>query len=190
MLLTITALLKSTSPISFSAPILTKKNTGEKHDVFENRIWKERLHRDKDGQILIPAQALKLCLESIARYLSESVPGKGKKTYTKYIEAGLMIEKHLIIGKKYESERLFVPSDGKKGGGKRVWKNFPLVKEWQAMAEIILIDPILMDEPDVIGRYLIAAGKFIGLGRWRPEKGGLYGRFSVEKFEAGKVTTD
>lgn len=188
MELRINAALKSTAPISFSAPILTKKKTGEKHDVFEKRIWEERLHRNIDGQILIPAQALKLCLESAARYLSESVPGKGKKTYTKYIEAGLMVEKNLLIGEKFECERLFVPSDGKKGGGKRVWKNFPLIKEWHAVAEIILIEPVLIDEPGVIERYLIAAGKFVGLGRWRPEKGGLYGRFMLENFETGKVT--
>lgn len=188
MLLTITAVLKSTSPISFSAPITTKKNTGEKHDIFENRIWEERLHRNKDRQILIPAQALKLCLESAARYLSESVPGKGKKTYTRYIEAGLMVEKDLVIGKEFERERLFVPSDGKKGGGKRVWKNFPLIKEWQADAEIVLFEPVLIDEPGAIHRYLVAAGKFVGLGRWRPERGGLYGRFSVEKFETGKIS--
>jgi hypothetical protein len=35
----------------------------------------------------------------------------------------------------------------------------------------------------VFREHLIAAGKFIGLGRWRARNNGLYGRFLVESID-------
>jgi hypothetical protein len=35
--------------------------------------------------------AFKNCLAEIAKYLSLQIPGKGKTTYTKHFEAGVMV---------------------------------------------------------------------------------------------------
>lgn len=181
--------IKGMSPISFSAPIQSKKNTGEAHDAFEERTWRERMHVDTSGEVFIPPTAIKNCLSDVAKYLSESVPGKGKSTYTKHIEAGVLVTDPLPLGVKaadVDGERLFVPSDGKRGGGSRVWKIFPIIREWVASGELYLLDPILIDKPDKIREYLDHAGKFIGLGRFRPRNNGFYGRFVVEWFKAEK----
>lgn len=174
------------SPISFGRAIQSVKNTGESHDAFEERTWRERVHTSNKGTVFIPPMAVKLCLSDCARYLSESVPGKGKATYTKNFEAGVMVVEPVDLGIKaadIESERLFVPPDGKKGGSKRVWKTFPLIREWSGSGEIVLLDPLLADKPDKVREYLEHAGKFIGLGRFRPRNGGFYGRFEVTAFE-------
>lgn len=173
------------SPISFSAPIQSKRNTGEPHDDFEDRTWRERIHADQDGMAFIPPMALKNCLSEVAKYLSESVPGKGKSTYTKHFEAGILVVDPMPLGVKaaeMEGERLFVPADGKRGGGSRVFKTFPLVKNWKTEATIYILDPVI--KPEKLQEYLSYAGKFIGMGRFRPRNNGFYGRFNVEKFEA------
>ena len=36
--------------------------------------------------------------------------------------------------------------------------------------------------PEVFERHFREAGRFIGVGRFRPEKGGLNGRFQATKF--------
>lgn len=176
-------------PISFSAPIQSKKSTGETHDAFEDRTWRERLHVAK-GEVFIPPSALKNCLSDVAKYLSESVPGKGKSTYTKHFEAGILVTDPLMLGVKADDvpgERLFVPASGKRGDGKRVWKTFPIIMDWKASARIYLLDPILIDKPDKVREYLEHAGKFIGLGRFRPRNNGYYGRFDVTAWKAVKA---
>jgi hypothetical protein len=136
--------------------------------------------------VFIPPMAVKNCLSDCARFLSETVPGKGKATYTKHFEAGTMVMEPAslgIVADDVQGERLFVPSDGKKGGSTRVWKTFPYMPAWQCDVEIILLDPILIDKPSKVEEYLGHAGKFIGLGRFRPRNGGYYGRFEVVKFK-------
>lgn len=176
------------SPLSFSAPIQSTKNTGESHDAFETRTWRERIHHDREGTAFIPPMALKNCLSEVAKYLSESVPGKGKSTYTKHFEAGISVIEPLNLGVKADAidgERLFVPASGKRGDGKRVWKTFPYLPEWKTSAEILILDPIL--KPEKIEEYLKFAGQFIGMGRFRPRNNGYYGRFKIESFTSDEV---
>ena len=44
---------------------------------------------DTNGVVFIPPNSLKNCLSEAAKFLSISVPGKGKATYTKNFEAGI-----------------------------------------------------------------------------------------------------
>ena len=44
------------------------------------------------------------------------------------------------------SETFFVPSDGQKGGGKRVRKNFPMIEPWVGIAKIMVIDDEIPNE--------------------------------------------
>ena len=183
---TVRAHINGVSPLGQSAPIQSKRNTGENHDAFEERTWRERLHVTDDGRVFIPPMAIKNMLSDCARFLSETVPGKGKATYTKHFEAGVMVVEPAVMNIKaadVEGLRLFVPSDGKKGGGSRVWKTFPCMKKWEADIEIVLLDPLLIDKPEKVEEYLGHAGRFIGLGFFRPRNGGYFGRFEVTKFE-------
>lgn len=190
---TVTCRLVGIAPISFSKAVSTTKNSGETSDAYMERTWREHLHVGSDGIVFLPPGNLKNCLADVAGYLSESVPGKGMAKFTKHFEAGVMITTPMpmadakanpIKASEVEGERLFLPSDGKKGGGKRVWKRYPMIPEgWQVQATILLIDPTLHKEQARVERYLTHAGQFIGMGRFRPRKGGYYGRFIVEDFE-------
>lgn len=188
----VTTELEGVTRLSFSAPIQSVKGTGESHNAFEERTWKERLHVMPSGEVFIPPMMLKNCLAAVAKHLSETVPGKGKATYTKHFKAGIMVNEPMMLGvnkDEVQGERLFVPSDGRAGGGSRVWKTFPFIDMgWKTQAEIILLDPILIDKPDKVKEYLGFAGKFIGFGRFRPSNGGYYGRFKVNSFKVNTLT--
>lgn len=182
--------LVGTAPIGFSVPIQSQRKTGEGHDAFEERTWRERMHVTPTGEVFIPPTALKNCLAEVAKYLSESVPGKGKSTYTKHFEAGVMVTDPMLLGVKAKDVpglRLFVPASGKRGDGKRVWKTFPVLQTWQVHATIYVLDPVLIDKPEKIHEYLEHAGKFIGMGFFRPRNNGYFGRFAVENFKHHKV---
>lgn len=183
---TVSARIVGVSPYSQSKAISSTRNTGEGHDVFEQRVWRERMHVDSDGQVFIPPMAIKNMLSDCAKFLSETVPGKGKATWTKHFEAGIMVVSPAPLGimaDDVQSETLFVPSDGKKGGGSRVFKTFPFISKWETNVEVIILDPMLEGKPEKVKEYLIHSGKFIGLGRFRPRNGGFYGRFEVKNFE-------
>lgn len=176
--------LKSASPYSQSRALQSKKSRDETHDEFEERCWRERVHADEDGMAFMPPMMFKNCLSEAAKYKSIQIPGKGKATYTKHFKAGVMTVDTIPLGVHVDdvtSERLFVPSDGRTGGSSRVWKNFPLFRQWQADVDWLVFDE-LIDE-DVFRLHLADAGQFIGVGRFRPINNGYYGRFSVESLE-------
>jgi hypothetical protein len=181
---TATVRLKSVSAYSQSAPTESKKKSNESHEDHENRIWRERMHKTKDGYVFIPAMAFKNSLAQAGKWLGRTIPGKGKSTYTKRIEAGIMVLEDMVLDIKYDDvacERLFVPSDGIRGGGKRVWKNFPLIPEWEGTVVYTIIDDVISKE--AFREHLEQSGMFVGLGRFRPSSNGTYGRFSIKKLD-------
>jgi hypothetical protein len=158
----------------------TPKLDRELADAYELRTWREKLHTNEAGNVLIPPTAFKNGLASTAKFLSEQIPGKGKQTYTKHFESGVLVVEALILPvhkDQVQSERLFVPSDGRRGGGKRVWKYFPVIPQWGGDVVFYLLDDIITKT--VFDKHLDAMGKFIGLGRFRPQNNGYYGRFNV-----------
>lgn len=179
--------LKSASPYSQGRPVQSSKDRNETHEAFEERTWRERLHVNEHGNVFIPPMSFKNAIGEAAKYKSLQIPGKGKSTYTKHFEAGVLCKETLDLGVKaaeVPGERLFVPADGVRGSGKRVWKIFPIIVSWVGVVEFLILDEIITEE--VFTTHLIDAGSFIGVGRFRPRNNGYYGRFSVEKVEFGK----
>jgi len=179
---TVVATLRSTAPYSQSRHYDVEKLNKESARDYEERTWRNRLHVNKEGRVFIPPMAFKNCIAEVAKYLSIQIPGKGKSTFTKHFEAGLMVIDPLVLPLKpdnVEGEWLFVPSDGKRGGGKRVSKCFPVIPAWEGDVTFYVLDETITK--DVFIKHLEEAGKFIGIGRFRPRNNGYYGRFEVVK---------
>lgn len=176
--------LVSMSPYSQSKYIQEKKTRDETHADFEKRSWIQRCHWNEAGNLYIPPMSFKNCLSEAAKYKSIQIPGKGKSTYTKHFEAGVLVVDPLelpITKETISHEWLHVPSDGRRGGTTRVEKCFPLVPSWRGEVEFLVLDEIISEE--VFEEHLKDAGSFIGMGRFRPRNNGFYGRFSVESIK-------
>jgi hypothetical protein len=174
----IIATIKGISAYSQSKHHETPKLERELPDAYETRTWREKTHVDETGHIIIPPTAFKNGLAAIAKFLS--IKYEGQKTYTKHFESGIMVMDPMVLPvlkDEVQAERLFVPSDGKRGGGKRVWKFFPVIPEWGGDLVVYVLDNIITKA--VFDKHLDAMGKFIGLGRFRPANNGFYGRFKV-----------
>lgn len=179
------ATLISKSPYSQSryhdTPKLDEK---EAPKDWETRTWRNRVNATEAGDVYIPPMAFKNCLSECAKFLSVQIPGKGKSTYTKHFEAGVMVNEPLILPIKktdVKGEWLYVPSDGRRGGTRRVSRCFPLFPNWQGAVTFYVLDTTITQ--DVFEYHLRQAGAFIGIGRFRPRNNGFYGRFSVVKTE-------
>jgi hypothetical protein len=179
--------IEGTAPIAFSRHYEVPKFEKESAGAYEERTWRNRAHSDKEGQAVISAMMFKNMLGDVGEFLGEKIPGKGNKTYKKHFRSGVLVVDPAPLGiavKDLASERLFVPSDGISGSGKRVWKNFPVVHQWKASFTVYVLDDTITSE--VFERHVIEAGKFIGLGFFRPGRGGIKGRFQVTKFDWNK----
>jgi len=181
---TVRTWLESTSPYSQSKAFQSVRKENEAHDAFDERCWRERCNTAPDGRIMIPPMAFKQALVSAAKLMNEKIPGKRNQTWAKQFECGVLIGDGITLDVRPEDisgERLFVPSDGKKGGGSRVYRRFPLIPQWSGVLIWYVTAPEIIKS--VFQRYVEAAGLMIGLGRFRVERGGCYGRYRMTKIE-------
>lgn len=179
--------IRGVSPYSVSRHYTLEEPKGDKetHEAYEKRTWRNRLHTNGNGTVVIPGMGFKLALEEAAKYLGTKIPGQGNKTWTKKLKSAVLVTDDMDTGIKADDVRgewLFVPSDGRRGGGKRVMKCFPRVEAgWEGRIDFLVMDPILGE--DTFLHFLQEAGKYIGVGRFRPENGGFYGRFEILSVE-------
>lgn len=187
--------IRGTAPLSFSRPL---RSVMDKEDgrAFEEKVFVERLHLNGKGQVCVPRTALKNMLGSTASYLGDTVPGGGKRTYTKLFKSSVIISDDPVVmvngkpvtvkdtakpgqkDKPIGSEWVYAHSDGKRNGtGSRVWRLFPEVDNWELSVDVEVHDQRITD--DVLLRHFVAAGIYNGLGRHRPQNEGDHGRFEV-----------
>lgn len=175
-----TVSMESISPYSMSRAHQVDKLSKETADAYEERTWIEKGHYTADGNVFIPPMAFKFSLAKAARNLSLQIPGRGKTTYTKFFENGTQVVEGPILEATRDTirkQRVHANSDGKRGSGKRVWRYFPTVDQWTAKVEYhVLADEITQD---VFQQVLEHSGLFVGVGQFRPENGGINGRFSI-----------
>lgn len=180
----VTVFLESTAPYSQSRMHDTPKLDKERSDEYEVRTWREKCTYDESGQIRIPAMAIKRSIERAAKVMGEQIPGKGKATFSKFFTSGVLCLEDVGLGvKKDDVDPITINAhvDGNPTSGKRVKRTFPIVPQWKGVAEFTILDDTITR--DVFERTLQTAGRIVGVGRFRPENGGLNGRFKPVKFE-------
>lgn len=73
-------------------------------------------------------------------------------------------------------------------GAAQVIRTRPVFQNWRFDVPFLL-DTEVLDLAD-LERVLVIAGQVVGLGDWRPEKGGRRGRFTAEVEDRGEVSID
>lgn len=162
------------------------KLKGELADAYNRRVFKQHLHVT-DGFVSIPETAFMQCLASAAKYSKKQIPGQGKATWTAKFQAGIMIFPPCIVssddGTKMTPDNvsyvdIFANVDGIRGSNKRVMRRYPtILRGWRTTFDVAILDPIVTE--DVFREMLKIAGMFVGIGQFRPEKGGTNGRFKI-----------
>ncbi len=182
------------SDLMFGKHVSEPKKDDETHAQHEVRTWRQKVHVTPEGQCFLQPFAMKNGLESAAKWMSMKIPGEAPKTFTKRFASGILVVDKLLLYKAdgspitmddIEPQELFVPSDGKRGSGKRVLKTFPTVTDWRADAIVNVFDNKIT--ATVMERHLNEFGKFIGFGSMRVENGGVNGRCSIEEFVTEKM---
>jgi hypothetical protein len=176
------ASLESLTPYSQSGFYVSERDPKETWENFEKNHWREKMHLTADGNVFIPPMSFKFCITEAAKRMGRKIPGRGNATYGKRFEGGFLCMDAIVLpvkGEDVEGEWINANADGVRGSGKRVRRCFPVIPEWTADVRLWLTDDIITE--DIFEEAVSEAGQFIGIGRFRPEKGGFYGRYKVNE---------
>ena len=133
------------------------------------------LYLDTSGAPTIPEAAIRACIETAARKMKQGPQ----------VREGLIVTE--VVSFDYDRERYGVTADelGKtaqftvpvKVGQARIERTRAKFDEWELTFRLDT-DEELVDQSQ-LASWLDIAGRRIGLGDWRPEKSGTYGRFET-----------
>ena len=172
------------TPLSQSHQHDEPKLEGERPDDYDKRTWRSKLNTaERDGKqtVVIPAHGLHQAIAAAAKYSKRQIPGQGKATWTAKFTAGITLLEDPALNidpATVDGVTISANADGIRGSGKRVPRKFPIIPTWTASFDVLVLDPIITE--DVFREMLEMAGMFIGIGRFRPEKGGTNGRFKID----------
>ena len=186
------AQLESITAYSQSKRVNIVKRDDQDHDAAESEHWREKIHRNKDGFVIIPGNQFMECLKNVDRFVKQKISGGRGASYGKYLATGVQVLNGIALPYKWdevEGEWLNMDSNGKKGSGTRVPRCFPLIPQWEGEVTYF-IKPGATMPADVFRRYLDGCGLLVGIGRWRPERGGSYGMFRVVDMSWASCTMD
>lgn len=175
-----TLTIQSITPYSPSRKHDEPTLDGESHEDYNRRTWASQA-LFQNGTVHIPSAGFHQCLVAAAKYSKRQIPGQGKATWTAKFKSGTSLMDNINLGVKQEDTKeyidIYANADGVRGSGKRVMRRFPIFNSWGSTFDVHILDPIIIK--DVFEDMVEIAGMFIGLGRYRPEKGGTNGRFSL-----------
>lgn len=154
-----------------------RKKTDEDHETIARLEWQASMYHAEETGPYLPGRMLKACLIGSAKKTKE-----GPKVKTGLIvmtdKAALEYtgprdkEKMWKTGKYMDNRSVVVQRS-------RVMRCRPVFPEWSASFEIIF-DPAIIDKTDIL-RIASTAGLVVGVGDYRPENGGDFGRFQAEE---------
>jgi hypothetical protein len=167
--------IKGVRPLLMHSPVgIDNKPKLRRGEHLDPKVEAESyLYKDEKGNIVIPARVIKACIRNAGR--NYTVKGRGRTTFAAMIRAGLEINPENIPlisdGWKVDVQSVVVQRN-------RIPRARPRFDNWELEFEIINKDPTIINK-DVLKQILIDAGKYYGIGDYRPD----YGLFEVVKFE-------
>jgi len=164
-----------TKPLLMHAPTgLSDKPQLRRGERLEPKVEAEKcLYKDQNGNIVIPAVNIKACIRDAGR--NYRMPNR-KATFSSMIKAGLEIKPFPYVPLTHNGWEIDIRPVVVQGN--RILRARPRFDEWSLEFQIVNLDPTMIPR-DMLKRILIDAGKYYGLGDFRPE----FGTFRVEKFE-------
>jgi len=130
------------------------------------------LYKDENGNIVVPAYIVKACIRNAGR--NYTVKGRGRTTFAAMIRAGIDIQPE-NIPLKYDNWYPWVTIVVVQRN--RIPRARPRFDNWELEFKIINKDPTIIHS-DTLLKILIDAGKYYGIGDYRPE----FGLFQVTEF--------
>lgn len=152
----------------------TKKKT---QTTKENNV-EDTLYSFPDGKTYHPAEAIRQALIEAGKAFK-----KGKSNLSKTFASFCMVSPEAIpLKEKWTVDRRAVVIPSTKG---RVMRNRARYDEWSLKFEVTILEDDEISQK-TLHDALDYAGHYIGIGDYRPQKKGMYGRFIVTSIKEAK----
>ena len=180
---TINVTIRGITPLSQSKYLAVELAPGESHNDHDKRRWAEKMHTNADGRVVIPAMAILQAVQVAAGADDEKVSGRGNRKWGTLFKGGVAIYDDVVTdvdASTVQPQTFLVDAQGKKGdaSSSRVPRTFPMIAPgWTASFQLEILDDSIPIDRDK--HALATAGARVGVGRFRPAKGGINGRFAV-----------
>ena len=166
-------------------PLLQNKFTGGEPDTSTKKktaTTKENDVKDTlysiNGEVYHPAEAIRQALIEAGKAFK-----KGKSNLSKTFASFCMVSPEAIpLKEKWTTDRRPVVIPSTKG---RVMRNRARFDKWTLNFQITILDDDEINEK-TLHDALDYAGHYIGIGDYRPQKKGMYGRFIVSSIKEAK----
>lgn len=138
----------------------------------------DKLYTTENGKIYTPSTHIMGMLVNSGKNFK--IQGKSKATYSKLMGSSVEVSPDAIVHKIQDWEPFTVSAVNPMTKG-RVLVTRPMMKEWELEFRIKFNEDEIPVE--VIKNILDYGGQYVGIGDWRPEKKGKYGKFIVTEFK-------
>jgi|TARA_R100000081_G_C4818137_1_gene176962 hypothetical protein len=185
-----------------AAPVLKKRQkTEEDHEAIarlsfiRSAHWakenlKDGIEIDSNGNVtfkgfsdpMIPADMLKAGFAESSKALQNRMGSAFARGVQIFDDVRLEFEGPKECNSMWEAG-MYRNDGGSRNGGSLVWiTRIAIPRDWQA--KFTLMCDTSQVELQVLEDMICAAGKYIGIGSWRPANGGRFGRFTLDEFSA------
>jgi len=162
----------------FNIDVLSEPKKKNKN-VTKEEFAEELAYRNKDGELFVPGFNVFRTIMEGGRFVKN---GKSKVTTLKnsMIGAGVtfLTEECLLNKKEYEISTMSAVN--RVMGDARIIVHRPIFKEWKISFAIDVDEE--MFSSTLIKEVIESSGKRIGLGAFRPDRKGTFGKFKIIKF--------
>ena len=136
---------------------------------------------ENGGKLYQPSTHIKGALVDAGK--TQKVVGKGKATYSKIIGYAVEVEPYEIVHKKqkWESYSVLAVNPNTKG---RNLLHRPMLKDWELDFQVVFDEEQI--PASILKEVFDRAGRFSGIGDWRPNKKGTFGKFQIVSWKEVK----
>jgi len=176
--------IQGISPLLMNRPSamigdISKDKKGFKDDKGEKA--NDKLYVNQKGELYQPSTHIQGALIEAGKH--KKVVGKGKATYSKIVGYAVSINPFEIKHKKQKWEIFSILAVNPTTKGRNLLHR-PILKEWELDFEVDFDETEV--PPTIMKELLDIAGRIAGLGDWRPQKKGPYGKFQVTSWKESK----
>lgn len=137
-----------------------------------------KLYKLPDGKIYTPYTHIQGSLTEAAKQFQ--IKGKSRATYSKLFGSQVEVNPDAIVHKHQDWEVFSISAVNPMTRG-RIMTHRPMMKEWELSFTIDYNADAILDE--VLKSVLDYAGLYVGIGDWRPDKKGKFGKYMVTEFK-------
>ena len=177
--------IKGTTPLLMNKPsmgIATKTKARKLGNETEQSLAEDKLY-ERDKKLFQPSTHLEGCLLNAGKELKIMGKGTSRATYSKVV--GYAVECYPFeIPHKHQAWEVFgILAVNPTTKGRNLLCR-PMLRQWELDFEIRFDDTEL--SPETLKEILEIGGRVVGIGDWRPQKKGKFGKFEVTRFEKKK----